>query len=206
MTWPSRFRVSNLRVKYGHETRRTRTQRWLRWRGPAATVNDRSAFSPEKASHIIKPAIILCPVYYSPPATDLVSNLMPNIKLRPTGHGTEQGDSSTQQIKEPPQAAGQAEINHWQDSFVQRATSADNNAKDSCSHAFPFILFASLLASLRPLKSLEQHNVRSYDLFVFFFLIRVRSVVTVAKLKTKLCGLSPRANYNVRGIAACRRS
>jgi hypothetical protein len=28
-------------VKYGHESYGTRTRKWLRWRGPAATVNDR---------------------------------------------------------------------------------------------------------------------------------------------------------------------
>jgi hypothetical protein len=41
-------------VKYGHESHGTGTREWLRWRGPAAIVNDR----PERAPHINKPATV----------------------------------------------------------------------------------------------------------------------------------------------------
>jgi hypothetical protein len=43
-------------VKYGHESRGTRTQELLRWRGPAAIVNGRPVLSSEIAPHINKPA------------------------------------------------------------------------------------------------------------------------------------------------------
>jgi hypothetical protein len=33
--------VESERVKYDPESHRTRTREWLRWRGPAALVNDR---------------------------------------------------------------------------------------------------------------------------------------------------------------------
>jgi hypothetical protein len=35
-------------VKYGHESRGTLTSEWLRWWGPAATVNDRTILSSER--------------------------------------------------------------------------------------------------------------------------------------------------------------
>jgi hypothetical protein len=44
-------------VKYG-ESHGTRIRKWLRWRGPAAIVNDRPVPSSEKAPHINKPAIV----------------------------------------------------------------------------------------------------------------------------------------------------
>jgi hypothetical protein len=43
-------------VKYGHERHRTRTGERLRWRGPAAIVNDRPVLSSERAPHINKSA------------------------------------------------------------------------------------------------------------------------------------------------------
>jgi hypothetical protein len=45
-------------VKYGHEFRGNRTQEWLRWRGPGATVNHRPFPSSERAPHINKPATV----------------------------------------------------------------------------------------------------------------------------------------------------
>jgi hypothetical protein len=45
-------------VKYNHESHRTRTRKWLRWRGPAAIVNDRPVFTSERAVHINKPATV----------------------------------------------------------------------------------------------------------------------------------------------------
>jgi hypothetical protein len=45
-------------VKYGRESHETRTQEWLRWRGPAAIVNDTPVLSPERAPHINKPATV----------------------------------------------------------------------------------------------------------------------------------------------------
>jgi hypothetical protein len=36
-------------VKYEHEPHGTRTREWLRWRGPAAIVNDRLVLSSESA-------------------------------------------------------------------------------------------------------------------------------------------------------------
>jgi hypothetical protein len=36
-------------VKYGHESYGTRTRKLLRWRGPAAMVNDRPVLSSERA-------------------------------------------------------------------------------------------------------------------------------------------------------------
>jgi hypothetical protein len=38
-------------VKYGHESRRTRTQEWVCWWGPAATVNDKPILSSERMLH-----------------------------------------------------------------------------------------------------------------------------------------------------------
>jgi hypothetical protein len=34
--------------QYGHEARGTRTREWLRWRGPAAFVNDREGAPQQK--------------------------------------------------------------------------------------------------------------------------------------------------------------
>jgi hypothetical protein len=45
-------------VKYGHEFYGTRTRTWLRWRGPAAIVNDRPVLSSERVSQINKHATV----------------------------------------------------------------------------------------------------------------------------------------------------
>jgi hypothetical protein len=45
-------------VKYGHESYGTRTQKLLRWRGPAAIVNGRPVLSSERAPQINKPATV----------------------------------------------------------------------------------------------------------------------------------------------------
>jgi hypothetical protein len=45
-------------VKYCHEFHRTWIREWLRWRAPAAIVNDRSVLSSERATHINKPAAV----------------------------------------------------------------------------------------------------------------------------------------------------
>jgi hypothetical protein len=45
-------------VKYGHKSHGTGTREWLRWRGPAATVNDRPVLSLERERHIKKPATV----------------------------------------------------------------------------------------------------------------------------------------------------
>jgi hypothetical protein len=45
-------------VKYGRESHGTRIREWLRWRGPAAIVNDRPVLSLERAPHINKPATV----------------------------------------------------------------------------------------------------------------------------------------------------
>jgi hypothetical protein len=45
-------------VKYGHESHGTRTRKWLRWRGPAAIVNDRPVLSSERAPQMNKPATV----------------------------------------------------------------------------------------------------------------------------------------------------
>jgi hypothetical protein len=45
-------------VKYGHESHGIRTREWLRWRGPAAVVNDRPVFLSERVPHINKPAAV----------------------------------------------------------------------------------------------------------------------------------------------------
>jgi hypothetical protein len=45
-------------VKYGHEFYRTLTRKLLRWRWPAATINDRPVFSSERAPQIKKPATV----------------------------------------------------------------------------------------------------------------------------------------------------
>jgi hypothetical protein len=39
------------RVKCGHESHRTLTWGWQRWRGPAAIINDRSILSSERMLH-----------------------------------------------------------------------------------------------------------------------------------------------------------
>jgi hypothetical protein len=39
------------RAQYFHESRGTRTWEWLRWRGPAATVNDKPILSSERMLH-----------------------------------------------------------------------------------------------------------------------------------------------------------
>jgi hypothetical protein len=43
-------------VNYGHESHGTWTREWLRWREPAAIVNDRLTLLSERAPHINKPA------------------------------------------------------------------------------------------------------------------------------------------------------
>jgi hypothetical protein len=43
------------RVNYGRESHGTRTRDRLRWRGPAAIVNDRPVLLSERAPHINKP-------------------------------------------------------------------------------------------------------------------------------------------------------
>jgi hypothetical protein len=45
-------------VKYGQKFYRTRTRKWLRWRGPATIVNYRLVLSSERASHINKSATV----------------------------------------------------------------------------------------------------------------------------------------------------
>jgi hypothetical protein len=45
-------------VKYDLESHGNRTREWLRWRGPAAIVNDRPVLSSEKEPHINKPATV----------------------------------------------------------------------------------------------------------------------------------------------------
>jgi hypothetical protein len=45
-------------LKYGHESRGTRTREWLRCRGPAANENDRPLHSTERAAHINKPTTV----------------------------------------------------------------------------------------------------------------------------------------------------
>jgi hypothetical protein len=44
-------------IKYGLESRGTQTRAGLRWRGPAATVNYRPVFSPERALQNNKPLL-----------------------------------------------------------------------------------------------------------------------------------------------------
>jgi hypothetical protein len=56
-------------VKCGYECRGSRTREWLRWRAPAAIVNDRPALSSERAPHINKPA------------TDSNTNLVVSLRL-----------------------------------------------------------------------------------------------------------------------------
>jgi hypothetical protein len=43
-------------AKYGHESYETGTRKWLRWRGPAAIVNDRPVLSSERAPQFNKHA------------------------------------------------------------------------------------------------------------------------------------------------------
>jgi hypothetical protein len=45
-------------VKYGHESHGTQTRKWLRSRGPHATVNDRPVLLSERAPHINKPTTV----------------------------------------------------------------------------------------------------------------------------------------------------
>jgi hypothetical protein len=45
-------------IKYGRESHGTQTQESLRWRGPAATVNERLVLSSERAPHINKLATV----------------------------------------------------------------------------------------------------------------------------------------------------
>jgi hypothetical protein len=45
-------------VKYGQEIQGTRTQKWLRWRGPGAFVKDRPVLSLERVPHINKLATV----------------------------------------------------------------------------------------------------------------------------------------------------
>jgi hypothetical protein len=45
-------------AKYGRESHRTQTREWLRWQGPAATVNDRPVLSSERTPQINKPATV----------------------------------------------------------------------------------------------------------------------------------------------------
>jgi hypothetical protein len=50
--WPSRLgSLESETVKCGHESRGTRTWEWVRWRGPAAIVNDRPMLSSERMLH-----------------------------------------------------------------------------------------------------------------------------------------------------------
>jgi hypothetical protein len=51
-TWPTRLVESQIwDSKYGHESRETRTRKWLRWPGPAAIVKDKSILSSEGRLH-----------------------------------------------------------------------------------------------------------------------------------------------------------
>jgi hypothetical protein len=51
-TWPSRLGESRIwDIKYGHDSRGTRTWEWLRWRGPVAIINDRSILSSDRMLH-----------------------------------------------------------------------------------------------------------------------------------------------------------
>jgi hypothetical protein len=45
-------------VKYDYESYVTRTRKWLRWRGPVATANDRPVISSERAPQINTPATV----------------------------------------------------------------------------------------------------------------------------------------------------
>jgi hypothetical protein len=45
-------------VRYGHESYGTWTLELLRFRGPAAIVNDRPVLSSDRASHINKPTTV----------------------------------------------------------------------------------------------------------------------------------------------------
>jgi hypothetical protein len=45
-------------VKYGHESYRTLTWKWLHWRGPVVMANDRPILSSERAPQINKPATV----------------------------------------------------------------------------------------------------------------------------------------------------
>jgi hypothetical protein len=46
------------KVKYDHESHGTRTREWLRWRSPAAIVNDRPVLSLERVPHFNKPTTV----------------------------------------------------------------------------------------------------------------------------------------------------
>jgi hypothetical protein len=51
-TWPSWLGcLESESVKCGHESCGTRTWEWMRWRGPAAIVNDRPILSSERMLH-----------------------------------------------------------------------------------------------------------------------------------------------------------
>jgi hypothetical protein len=45
-------------VRYGHESRGTRTRGWMRWWGSATVANNRPILSPERAPHINKPETV----------------------------------------------------------------------------------------------------------------------------------------------------
>jgi hypothetical protein len=50
--WPSRLGESRISdSKLCHESHETRTREWLRWRGPAAIVNDRPILSSKRMLH-----------------------------------------------------------------------------------------------------------------------------------------------------------
>jgi hypothetical protein len=51
-------RLESETVKYGHEFYGTRTRKLLRWRGPAAIVNDILVLSSERAPQITNPATV----------------------------------------------------------------------------------------------------------------------------------------------------
>jgi hypothetical protein len=60
-TWPSRLGGGDREfetVKHGHEPCGTLIPEWLRWRGPAAIVNDRPVLSSDRAPHMDKPATV----------------------------------------------------------------------------------------------------------------------------------------------------
>jgi hypothetical protein len=51
-------RTNSRAVSCGRESHGTRTRKLLRWRGPAAIVNDSPVLSSERAAHINKPATL----------------------------------------------------------------------------------------------------------------------------------------------------
>jgi hypothetical protein len=51
-TWPSRLGSLKFeKIKFGHESTRTRARERLRWRGPAAIENYKSVLTSERAFH-----------------------------------------------------------------------------------------------------------------------------------------------------------